>query len=63
MLRYNVYLANDKVRFLRELKEEDVSVSEHIRRALEEYVAKKKKEVKVSMSLSRRGGVSNVKGK
>jgi len=61
MLRYNVYLANDKVRFLRELKEEDVSVSEHIRRALEEYVAKKKKAVKVSTSLSRRGGVSNAK--
>ncbi|MCK9599494.1 MAG: ribbon-helix-helix domain-containing protein [Sphaerochaeta sp.] len=47
-------MPNNLYRFLRDWNE--VSVSEHIRRAIEEYVEKLKKQVRISGSASKTGG-------
>ena len=50
MIRKNFWLTNDQFRFLRKL---EGNVSEHIRRAIDEYIEKKKQEqLKVSTSKS-----------
>jgi len=54
MVKYTFYLENDQVRFLRKLK--GSNTSEHIRRAIEQYIRKKmKEEFNVSISLSKGG--------
>lgn len=50
MIRKDLFLTNDQFRFLRKL---EGNVSEHIRRAIDEYIEKKKQEqLKVSTSKS-----------
>ena len=42
MVRYNLYLSNNQVRALRKFSKDDgVSVSEHIRLAVTEYIDRK----------------------
>ena len=51
MIRKNFWLTNDQFRFLRKL---EGNVSEHVRRAVDEYIAKLKIErLNVSKSLSK----------
>jgi ribosomal protein L18E len=50
MIRKNFYLSNNQYRFLRDLN--DISISEHIRRAIDEYIDKKRSR-KVSVSISK----------
>jgi len=50
MIRKNFWLSNDQVRFLRKL---EGNMTEHIRRAVDEYIAKKREEqLKISKSPS-----------
>jgi hypothetical protein len=51
MIRKDFWLTNNQVRFLRKL---EGSISEHIRRAIDEYILKiKREQLKVSTSLSK----------
>jgi hypothetical protein len=51
MIRKDFWLTNDQVRFLRKL---EGNMTEHIRRAIDEYILKTKKEqLKISTSLSK----------
>lgn len=47
MKLYNLYLAEKQIENLKKLSTETgLSVSEHIRRAIDEYLAKQKREIK-----------------
>ena len=51
MIRKDFWLTNDQVRFLRKL---EGNMTEHIRRAIDEYILKiKKEQLKISTSLSK----------
>lgn len=53
MLRKDFWMTNDQVRFLRKL---EGNMTEHIRRAIDEYIKRKKEEqLKVSFSKSKYG--------
>jgi hypothetical protein len=50
MIRKDFWLTNNQVRFLRKL---EGNMTEHIRRAIDEYILKiKKEQLKISTSLS-----------
>ena len=55
MIRKNLWLTNDQVRFLRKL---EGNTTEHIRRAIDIYI-ESKRELKVSQSPSKYGKSSN----
>jgi hypothetical protein len=52
MIRKNFYITKEQGDFLR--KQKDLTVSEHIRRALDEYISNKKKNMAV-VSPSKKG--------
>ena len=57
MIRKDVYLTSEQASFL---ESQDLSLSEHIRRAIDDYIDKLKA-LKVSASKSKRGGDINEK--
>lgn len=57
MIRFDLYLSNDQYRFLKNLSSNSSSISEYIRIAVNDFIEKKKKEeLNVSESLSKKGG-------
>jgi len=54
MIRYNFYLTNNQFRYLKKLSNNNSSVSEYIRIAVNEFIEKKKKE-KLNVSTSKGG--------
>jgi hypothetical protein len=52
MIRKNFYLTKEQSDFLK--KQKDLTVSEHIRRALDEYIATKKRSTAVTSPSSRK---------
>lgn len=58
MLRKNFYITKDQIDFLK--KDKGLTVSEHIRRALDEYIAKKKNQnATTSPSMNRKDWEKN----
>lgn len=59
MIKYSLYLTEKQMRELKELSVDDVSVSEHIRRAINIYIIRTKPNAQVSPSRKRENDSAN----